>query len=114
MDMDKPAVRRQTKEVLEVSEKPTNFTRSLQKLLGSYADEKATRNYQRIIPETGKFHGVPKPILRLIAAEIGQFIQQKPTGALALLRVIWGEGSFEAKQIAGMSLEKFGPKYTSI
>jgi 3-methyladenine DNA glycosylase AlkD len=113
LDINKPVIRNRTKEVLETVNRPEDFIRNLQELLRAYADEEATKNYQRIIPETGKFHGVPKPILRLIAAEIGQFIQRKPTDALALLQIIWGEGSFEAKQIAGMSLEKFGSKYTS-
>ena len=114
MDINKPVIKKRTNEVLETVGMPEDFIRNLQELLRSYADEEATKNYQRIIPETGKFHGVPKPILRIIAAEIGKFIQRKPTSAFALLQVIWGEGSFEAKQIAGMSLDKFGPKYTNI
>ena len=74
-------------------------------------DEEATKNYKRIIPDTGRFYGVPKPALVLIASEIGKFIQKESTKAEGLLEVIWGEGSFESKQIAGKSLEKFGPKH---
>ncbi|MHA1223491.1 MAG: DNA alkylation repair protein, partial [Candidatus Heimdallarchaeaceae archaeon] len=48
--------------------------------------------------------------LRVVAKEIGKFIQKEPTEAKSLLETIWGEGSFEAKQIAGKCLEKFGPK----
>jgi len=36
--------------VLEKADKPKEFTRVLQKLLKSYADREATKNYQRIIP----------------------------------------------------------------
>jgi len=42
--------------------------------------------------------------------EIGKFIQKEPTEVKLLLETIWNEGSFEARQIAGESLEKFGPK----
>jgi 3-methyladenine DNA glycosylase AlkD len=77
-------------------------------------DKGATSNYQRIITDTGKFYGVPKPILWIIAAEIGKHIQEEPEKAAELLKVIWTEGSFEAKQIAGKSLEKYGPKYPRI
>lgn len=45
-----------------------------------------------------------------MAAEIGKFIREKPIMASALLRAIWSEGSFEARQIVGKSLEKFGPE----
>jgi len=79
----------------------------LQELFKSFVDKEATKNYQRIIPDTGKFFGVPLPILRVVAAEIGKFIQKEPTEALSLLETIWNEGSFEARQIAGKCLEKF-------
>ena len=41
---------KRTKKVLEKADKPKEFTRVLQKLLKSYADREATKNYQRIIP----------------------------------------------------------------
>jgi len=112
--MDKTSIQRKTNEVLEKTDKPEEFTNGLQELLKSHVDEKATKNYQRIIPETGKFYGVPLPALRVIATEIEKFIQKDPTKAEELLRVIWDEGSFEARQIAGKSLEKFGPKNPEI
>ena len=108
--MDKSQVQRGTKRLLEKAEKPKEFTEGLQELLKSYVDRDATKNYQRIIPNTGKFFGVPIPILRVISAEIGKFIKKEPTRAQLLLKTIWNEGSFEARQIAGKSLEKFGPK----
>ncbi len=108
--MDKSQIQKRTKELLEKVETPEEFTKGLQELLKSNVDRGATKNYQRIIPDTGKFYGVPLPILRLVAAEIGKFIQKEPTKAEALLATIWNEGSFEARQIAGKSLEKFGPK----
>ena len=98
--MDKSQIQERTKELLEKAEKPKEFTRGLQELLESYVDKDATKNYQRIIPDTGKFFGVPLPILRVIAAEIGNFIQKEPTEARSLLETIWNEGSFEARQIA--------------
>lgn len=112
--MDKPLVQKRTKEALEEVNKPKEFTKGLQELLESFIDEQATENYRRIIPDTGKFYGVPKPILGVIAAEIGSLIQKEPTKAEGLLRLVWDEGSFEAKQIAGKSLEKFGPKNPEI
>jgi len=73
-------------------------------------DTEATKNYKRIIPDTGKFYGVPKPILWVIASEIKKFIRREPEKAQGLLETIWAEGSYEAKQITGKSLEKFGPQ----
>ena len=112
--MDKSQIQKRTKELLEKAEKPTEFTTRLQELLVSYVDTDATKNYQRIIPDTGKFFGVPLPILRVVAVEIGNFIQKEPTEAKLLLETIWTEGSFEARQIAGKCLEKFGPKNPKI
>ena len=102
--MDKSQIQKRTKELLEKAEQPKEFTRGLQELFVSCVDEEATKNYQRIIPDTGKFFGVPLPILRVIAAEIGNFIQKEPTEAKLLLETIWNEGSFEARQIAGKCL----------
>jgi len=112
--MDKSQIQERTKKLLEKTDKPREFTRGLQELLKSYVDREATKNYQRIIPDTGKFYGVPLPILRIISAEIGKFIQKEPTKATTLLETIWDEGSFESRQIAGKSLEKFGPKNPKI
>ena len=112
--MDKSQIQKGTKELLEKVDKPKEFTKGLQELLKSYVDIDATKNYQRIIPDTGKFFGVPLPILRVVAAEIGNFIREEPAEALSLLETIWNEGSFEARQIAGKCLEKFGPKNPEI
>jgi len=112
--MDKTQIRKRTKKLLEKTEKQKEFTKGLQELLKSYIDKDATKNYERIIPDTGKFYGVPLPILREMAVEIGKFIQKECTKAEYLLEAIWDEGSFEARQIAGKSLEKFGPKNQKI
>jgi len=112
--MNKSQIQERTKKLLEKADKLKEFTTELQELLKSYVDRDATKNYQRIIPDTGKFYGVPLPILRIIAAEIGKFIQKEPTKALSLLEAIWNESSFEARQIVGKSLEKFGPKNPQI
>jgi len=108
--MDKSQIQERIKKLLEKAESPKGFTKGLQELLKSYVDRVATQNYQRIIPDTGKFYGVPKPVLWIIASEIGRFIQKESEKAEGLLKAIWAEGSFESKQIAGKSLEKFGPK----
>jgi len=108
--MGKLQIQKKTRKVLKKADKLEPFIRDLQTLLKSLVDKKATKNYQRIIPETGKFYGVPKPILWVIASEISKFIQKEPTKAEVLLRTIWNEGSYEAKQTAGKSLEKFSPK----
>ena len=112
--MDKSQIQKRTKELLEKAKNQEEFIRGLQELLKSLVDEKATKNYQRIIPDTGKFFGVPPPILRVVAAEIGNFILKEPAEAKLLLETIWNEGSFEARQIAGKCLEKFGPKNPEI
>jgi len=108
--MDKSQIQKRTREMLEKAEKPKEFTEDLQELFKSYVDRNATKNYQRIIPDTGKFYGVPKPVLWVIASEIGRFIKKEPTETEVLLKTIWNEGSYEAKQIAGKSIEKFSPK----
>ena len=108
--MDKSRIQKETREILDKADKPKEFTKGLQKLLKSLIDEKATKNYQRIIPDTGKFYGVPKPMLWVIASEIGKFLISNPAKAEKLLKVVWVEGSYEARQIVGKSLEKFAPK----
>lgn len=108
--MNKLLIQKNTKRLLEKADKPKEVTKGLQNLLKSFIDKEATKNYQRIIPDTGKFYGVPLPVLRVIAAEIGKFIQKESAKALLLLETVWNEGSFEARQITGKSLEKFGPK----
>ena len=108
--MDKVLIRERTREALGKSYELEEFVRELQELLQSLADREATRNYQRIIPDTGRFYGVPKPILWIVASETGKFIEKESERAQRLLEAIWAEGSFEARQIAGKSLAKFGPK----
>jgi 3-methyladenine DNA glycosylase AlkD len=112
--MDKSLIQRKTKETLELVDKPKEFTKALQELLQALVDTEATKNYKRIIPDTGKFYGVPKPILWIIASEISKFIRREPEKAQGLLETIWAEGSYEARQISGKSLERFGPKNPSI
>ena len=112
--MGKALIQQSTREALEKADRPTELTKGLQELLQGLVDREATRNYQRIIPNTGRFYGVPKPILWVIASEVGKFIQKEPEKAQGILKVIWAEGSFEAKQIAGKSLERFGPKHPQV
>lgn len=112
--MDKAHIQNRAKVILARADSPQAFTEEFQALFRTLVDEEATRNYQRIIPNTGRFYGVPKPILWVIATEIGKSIQKEPETASGLLRVVWAEGSFEAKQIAGKSLEKLGPKYPRV
>jgi 3-methyladenine DNA glycosylase AlkD len=112
--MVKSLIQRKTKGTLELVDKPKEFTKALQELLQALVDTEATKNYKRIIPDTGKFYGVPKPILWIIASEIRKFIRREPEKAQGLLETIWAEGSYEAKQITGKSLEKFGPQNPGI
>jgi len=112
--LDKSLIQKRTKTLLERTSGAKEFTKELQNLLKAFVDKAATQNYQRIIPDTGKFYGVPKPVLVLVAAEIGKFLQKEPEKAKKLLKIIWNEGSFEAKQIAGKSLDKFGPENPKI
>lgn len=108
--MDKALIQKRTREALEKADRPKEFTEGLRELFQIFVDREATRNYQRIIPDTGRFYGVPKPILWTIASEMGKFIQKEVEKAQGLLEAVWAEGSFEARQVAGKSLEKFGPK----
>lgn len=69
--MNKRSIQEGTKDLLdEKADKPREFIIEIQELLKSYVDIEATKNYQRIIPDTGKFYGVSLPILRVIAAEM--------------------------------------------
>lgn len=79
--MDKAHILNRAKVILARVDSPQTFTKELQALLRTLVDKEATRNYQRIIPNTGRFYGVPKPILWIIAAEIGKFIQKEPERA---------------------------------
>ena len=108
--MDKALIRQQTRDVLKQADEPTELTSSLQDLLRSLVDKEATKNYQKIIPSMGRFYGVPLPVLWVIASEVGKLFQKEPAKAPEVLEVFWAEGSFEARQIAGKSLEKFGPQ----
>ncbi|MHA1379132.1 MAG: DNA alkylation repair protein [Candidatus Helarchaeota archaeon] len=108
--MEKDEIQKKTNEILEKINNPEEFIGELQILLKTLIDKNATRNYEKIIPNTGKFYGVPKPILWIIATEIKKFIKKKPDSTINLLKLIWSEGSFEARQIVGKSLEKFGPE----
>jgi len=112
--MDKSQIQEKTNKLLEKTEELKEFTKALQELLKFNVDIDATKNYQRIIPDTGKFYGVPKPVLWVIALQVGKFIQKEPIKAEVLLMAIWNEGSYEAKQIAGKSMEKFSSKNPKI
>ena len=90
---NKAQIQEKTKKLLEKADKPKEFTKGLQEFLKSCVDKEATKNYQRIIPDTGKFYGVSLPILRVVAFEIGKFIQKEPAKAPTLLEIIWSEGS---------------------
>ena len=104
--MDKTQIRLQIKGILKFVDKPKQFIQKMQEILISLVNKEATKNYKRIIPNTGKFYGVPKPTLWIIASEIGKFIQKESKKASELLKIIWSEGSFEAKQIAGKSIDE--------
>lgn len=112
--MDKLLIQKRVKELLEKISEPKKFREELQALLQYYVNKEATKNYQRIIPNSGKFYGVPKPILGVIAAEIGRYLQNESKKPEELLKSIWNEGSYEGKQIAAKSLRKFGPKNQTI
>ena len=112
--MNKIQIQEKTKKLLEKADNLEVFIKSLQEILKSYVDKDATKNYQRIIPDTGKFYGVPKPVLWVMATETSNFLKKEPAKSEILLKTIWNEESYEARQIAGKSLEKFGPKNPKI
>ncbi|MBC8525844.1 MAG: DNA alkylation repair protein [Candidatus Cloacimonetes bacterium] len=112
--MNKSQIQEKTKKLLEKADRPNEFTKNLQEILKFYVDKEATKNYQRIIPDTGKFYGVPKPVLWVMATETSNFLKEEPAKSELLLKTLWSEGSYEARQIAGKSLEKFGAKNPKI
>jgi len=112
--MDKTLIRQHTRDILKQADEPARLTPGLQNLLQSLVDKEATKNYQKIIPSMGQCYGVPLPVLWVIASEVGKFFQKEPARAPEVLEVFWAEGSFEARQIAGKSLEKFGPKHPQV
>jgi hypothetical protein len=91
--MDKSQIQEKIKKLLKKADKPKEFTKELQEILKCYVDKEATKNYQRIIPDTRKFYGVPKPVLWVIASQVGKFIQKEPSKTEILLKTIWNEGS---------------------
>lgn len=112
--MNKSEIREKTQEILKKADDQSVFINNLQELLHLLVDEKSTENYKRLILDTGKFYGVPKPVLWVMSAEIGKFLQKNPNKAPLLLEALWEEGSYETRQIAGKSMEKFGPKHQEI
>lgn len=109
--MDKTEVKRRSQELIADIGDDETFIESLKELLISLIDEKTIKNYKRLIKDTGKYYGVPKPHLWIIAADIRKFILKNPNKAQHILQILWGEGSYEARQIAGKCVEKFGPKH---
>lgn len=79
--MNKLQIQEKTKKLLEKAAAPEEFTKDLQALLHALVDREKMKNYQRIIPDTGKFYRVPKPSLWIIASEIGKFIKREPEKA---------------------------------
>ena len=45
---------------------------------------------------------------------MGNYLKKEPVTVGILLKTIWEETSFEARQIAGKSIENFGPKNSKI
>ncbi|MCG3256812.1 MAG: DNA alkylation repair protein [Candidatus Heimdallarchaeota archaeon] len=112
--MDKSLLSQQILDLCNKSNQTTEFTKEFQDLLRSHVDKEATSNYQRIIPNTGKFYGVPKPVLSVFSSAVGKFILHETEKAKDLLTLIWSEDSYESKQIVGKSLQKFGPKHQKL
>lgn len=109
--MDREAVRAATRRILEKLGQEEAFLGGLRKLLQAHADEEAVVQYRRIIPEAGRCFGVSFPVLREIAYEMGRYLKEHPEEVTRLLEALWREGSFEAQQIAGKALERFGPRH---
>jgi len=112
--LDREAIRASTQKLLGKLEREETFQEGLRVLLHSYAKEEAASQYRRIIPDAGRCFGVPFPILREIAAEMGRYLKRNPEEARQLLEALWREGSFEAQQIAGKALERFGPRHPEV
>ncbi len=109
--MDKQALRQASIALAGKLSQPDEFIAALHRLLEAHADEKAFANYRRIIPEMGTTFGTPLPALRVIAAEIARRGKKKPQSVLPLLKILWGNGSFEERQIVGKVMERMAKKY---
>lgn len=104
--MEKELIRKKSIEILDYVDDEPVFIKSLHELFTSLVDEKRPKTILELIVDTGKFYGVPKPSLWIIAAEIRKFILKYSDKASDILATLWGEGSYEARQIAGKSVEK--------
>ncbi|MFH1825003.1 MAG: DNA alkylation repair protein [Candidatus Firestonebacteria bacterium] len=83
----------------------------LHKILQSYADKDTSSCYQTLVPEMGKSFGTPKPVLVIIANELGKYGQKSPKPIFSLLKTLWKNGSYEERDIVGKAIEKLGKKY---
>jgi len=109
--MSKSTIQREIRELLEKTNRPRELGAGLHKILRSHADKEASSTYRGLVPEMGRAFGTPKPVLVVIANELGKYGQRSPKPILSLLDALWDNGSYEERDIVGKTVEKLARKY---
>jgi len=97
--------------LLEKTNSPRDLAAGLRRILISHADKQASSSYRELVHEMGTAFGTPKPVLVVIANELGKYGQKSPKPILLLLDALWENGSYEERDIVGKTVEKLGRKY---
>ncbi|MFQ6089319.1 MAG: DNA alkylation repair protein [Candidatus Methanofastidiosia archaeon] len=94
------------KELLEIRD-DDELLKELENVLIFYSEKSYKNKYiKRFIPDSGKVYGVPLPILRKIASELGKFGKENPEKVISILKSIWKKGSFEERIVVAKTLER--------
>lgn len=109
--MSKSTIQREIRELLEKTNRPRELVAGLHKILRSHADKQASSTYRELVPEMRRAFGTPKPVLVVIANELGKYGQRSPKPMLSLLDALWENGSYEERDIVGKTVEKLAQKY---
>ncbi|MEW5759700.1 MAG: DNA alkylation repair protein [Candidatus Thermoplasmatota archaeon] len=109
--MSKNKIQSQLKELLKETNKPEEFVSRLHRILQAYSDEELSSSYRNLVPEMGKAFGTPKPVLVIIADELGKYGQKNPQPIFSILKPLWENGSYEERDIVGKTIERLGKKY---
>lgn len=109
--MNKSAIQREIHELLEKTNRPRELVAGLHKILRSHADKEASSIYRGLVPEMGRAFGTPKPVLVVVANELGKYGRKNPRPILSLLDALWENGSYEERDIVGKTIEKLARKY---
>lgn len=110
LNMDKSQLQKRTKKLLRETGKPEKFIDQLQDLLKILRNKGVTKDHSRVISDLENTYNISKPMLSIIAKEIGRKGKKDPKAALELLRLMWQWNSFDGKTIAAKALKDLGEK----